>query len=161
MNKFIRDFFHPNQWIFYLLFLPIYSLSGLQPTNSKITALYNTLDPTSISQHFAFYELYSDYTLGQKALGDAWQLLSDNKSNFPSSIDDIPLSVQAIHAIILLVNKPIDQEISLVHPDAQKTLIKLSHRLHHYSLQRTSCLERERDFRASFRRNGALLAVFF
>ena len=34
-------------------------------------ALYKSLDPKSISQHFAFYELYPDTSLGHAALQHA------------------------------------------------------------------------------------------
>ena len=43
---------------------------------SPLTSLYSTLDPTSVAQHFAFYELYPDTTEGRAALKHAWDLLS-------------------------------------------------------------------------------------
>ena len=52
---------------------------------------YQSLDPTSISQHLAFYELYKGTTLGDQALEQAWKLLSgkDGKMiplSFPSNV---------------------------------------------------------------------------
>ena len=43
---------------------------------ASLTALYSTLDPTSVSQHFAFYELYPKTHEGKAALVHAWDLLS-------------------------------------------------------------------------------------
>ncbi len=43
---------------------------------STLSSLYSTLDPTSVSQHFAFYELYPETTEGRAALSHAWELLS-------------------------------------------------------------------------------------
>lgn len=110
--------------------------SGLEPSNAKLKTLYNSLDPTSISQHLAFYELYSHHSLSQQALKDAWLLLSGTQANQKSiSSIDIPLSSFSIQAIVGLVNKSSDQEISLADGEAKNALIKLSNRLHHYSLK--------------------------
>lgn len=43
---------------------------------ASLSALYATLDPTSVSQHFAFYELYPKTLEGKTALKHAWELLS-------------------------------------------------------------------------------------
>jgi len=43
---------------------------------SSLTSLYSTLDESSVSQHFAFYELYPDTIEGRNALKHAWELLS-------------------------------------------------------------------------------------
>lgn len=43
---------------------------------TQLSALYSTLDPTSVSQHFAFYELYPETFEGRSALNHAWELLA-------------------------------------------------------------------------------------
>jgi regulator of sirC expression with transglutaminase-like and TPR domain len=43
---------------------------------SALSARYSTLDPTSVAQHFAFYELYPESAEGKAALTHAWALLS-------------------------------------------------------------------------------------
>lgn len=74
-------------------------------TPTKLKALYNSLDPRSISQHLAFYELYKNTPEGEKALQDAYQLLSGDirptsqPFHFPASISS------SIEAIVELVNK--------------------------------------------------------
>jgi regulator of sirC expression with transglutaminase-like and TPR domain len=71
---------------------------------AKRLALYRGLDPTSINQHLAFYELYKESAEGKESLKHAWSLLSSQKEvgddlllHFPESVD----------AFISLIN-PID-----------------------------------------------------
>ena len=45
--------------------------SFLVPLAISLSALYSTLDPTSVSQHFAFYELYPKTQEGREALNHA------------------------------------------------------------------------------------------
>ena len=59
-------------------------------------SLYNSLDPLSISQHLAFYELYPYSKHGKTALKEALKLLTNNK---------IELSKRSIKSIIDLVNR--------------------------------------------------------
>lgn len=55
---------------------PLWGQPSLQTERSSLSSLYATLDPTSISQHFAFYELYPKTNEGRQALKHAWDLLS-------------------------------------------------------------------------------------
>ncbi len=67
-------------------------------------ALYQSLDPTSIAQHFAFYELYPETKEGKKALEDGWKLLS------PKLASELPMalpSTEAINSFISLI-QPIE-----------------------------------------------------
>lgn len=67
-------------------------------------ALYNSLEPTSIAQHLAFYELYKDTECGKKALEIAWNLLSKN-----SNTRAIPFSFpQQIYSFITIIH-PLQQ----------------------------------------------------
>lgn len=74
-----------------LIFLLALSVSDKQ-------ALYNSLDPTSISEHLAYYELYKETPTGKQALDDAWKLISPQSSHkelqFPASIASF---IQLIH----------------------------------------------------------------
>ena len=109
---------------------------SIEPSEEKLKALYNSLDPTSISQHLAFYELYEHRHLGPKALNDAWQLLANKQTDQQlSSHACLPLEKSTINTLVSLVNKPIDQELSLSDTESLQALIKLSSRLHHYTLK--------------------------
>lgn len=57
-------------------------LSLFLPIASALTTLYSTLDPTSVAQHFAFYELYPKSPEGRQALKHAWELLSRTSSEW-------------------------------------------------------------------------------
>src|SRR3989344_3552873 len=67
------------------------ALIPLSLFGSALGSLYSTLDPTSVAQHFAFYELYPNTQEGREALKHAWELLSGNCSDcdpdvvFPSA----------------------------------------------------------------------------
>lgn len=56
----------------YILFFAL----CLSFTDAKIQTLYHSLNPRSIPQHLAFYQLYPDTPQGQEALQKAWWLLS-------------------------------------------------------------------------------------
>lgn len=108
---------------------------GAEPSDTKLKTLYNSLDPTSISQHLAFYELYENRPWGQQALKDAWQLLTGSPLTRQLTSNGNPLSGKAIKMLVEMVNKPIDQELSLSDRDSLEAIVKLSTRLHHYSLK--------------------------
>lgn len=120
-------------WI--LISCPGYG-KNLEPSDGKLKVLYNHLDPFSISQHLAFYELYSHRNLGQQALKDAWNLLEGQQTNHQfSRSSNIPLSPSSLSILVSLVNKPIDQEMCLTDEEAKRTLVKLSSRLKHFHLK--------------------------
>ena len=70
-------------------------------------ALYDSLDPTSISEHLAFYELYKDTPSGKKALEDTWKLISKGQYEKRASLP--PLAFPA----------NIDSFIQLIQPDSR------------------------------------------
>jgi hypothetical protein len=63
-----------KKWII-LLFFPLL----LQGEDLFLKTRLSSLDPLSVSEHLAFYELYPLTKEGQKALGQAWHLLSGGK----------------------------------------------------------------------------------
>lgn len=72
------------------------------PSNPKIKARYATIDPKSVSQNFAFYELFPETKEGRLALERAWKLLnaSDLVENYGSSFPMVDLQ-----PLINLVNR--------------------------------------------------------
>lgn len=88
----------------------------------KIKTLYSSLDPSSISEHLAFYHLYSNSAEGKRALRDAWQLLT--KKGVYQKMDHVSLSeLQG-----LSYNKAIDAIISLIikEPNAETPKLTIS-----------------------------------
>ncbi len=62
---------------FLLFLLPI--LIGAQGDQGVLKNRLSSLDPLSVAEHLAFYELYPENEEGKKALGHAWHLLSGGK----------------------------------------------------------------------------------
>lgn len=84
------------------------SLHGASP--EKVKNLYNSLNPRSVSQHLAFYQLYPDSPYGLKALRNAWELLSPPDRKIAGAGRSIPTVPPATEAIIALVNKLPDED---------------------------------------------------
>ncbi|MEI8365235.1 MAG: transglutaminase family protein [Parachlamydiaceae bacterium] len=96
------------------VFAIAFSLSAQDISPAKLRTLYNSLDPKSIAQHLAFYDLYSDTPEGQQTLQDAYSLLSGGAqiNAQPSMLPTTLLT--SIQAIVGLVNKlPGDEEADL------------------------------------------------
>lgn len=106
-----------------------------QPTEGKLKSLYSSIDPLSVSKHLAYYELYANHPLGQQALRDAWALLAGPSLSVDFSAKGVVLSEKVINALAGLVNKPIDQELTLLDEESLKTFQTLSTRLSHVNLK--------------------------
>lgn len=120
----------------FLSFIVTTALFGSEiPTQAKLRTLYNSLDPLSVSQHLAFYELYPQTDWGQKALNEAWRLLAGRPAGQQSISAEIFHSNDALNALVQMVNKPIDQELPLLDHQTILHLQKLSARLPHHSLK--------------------------
>jgi len=106
--------------------LALFLLPVLGFAVSSLSALYSTLDPTSVSQHFAFYELYPKTAEGRQALKHAWELLSggctdcDPELIFPS-LDPQPL--------ISFVNRTSHENAPLLEEEQLTVIEKLSRHL--------------------------------
>ncbi len=98
--------------IIFALFLSIYSLeaTGYQ---EKVTVLYNSLSPTSLTELFAFYNLYPNTPAGEKAYHKAWELI-----NLHRAIPVEPRKMQGFHfdinPIIALVTRESYEESVLL-----------------------------------------------
>src|SRR5579872_3895551 len=91
-----------------------------------LSALYATLDPTSVSQHFAFYELYPKTEEGRQALKHAWELLSGGRE---ISDPELILPSVGLEPILSLVNRPSGVETPKLDDASLKVIEKLSERL--------------------------------
>jgi len=79
------------------------------PSNAQ--SLYRTLDPKSLLQHLAFYELYPETEEGKKALNTAWQLLTGGESIEGEALLLPSLDVYAI--IGLVTKQPTDEALEM------------------------------------------------
>lgn len=99
-------------WAFVLLCPLLVDAQDTSP--ARLRALYNSLDPRSIAQHLALYELYPDTPEGRQALNDAYELLANAKTPSSGHIALPSSLISSIHGIVGLVNK---------HPDT--TIVEL------------------------------------
>jgi tetratricopeptide (TPR) repeat protein len=86
-----------------LMFGIAHAASHPHCSEQKRQALYHSLDPTSISEHLAFYELYKDSQEGNKALMDAWCLLSGTECQISGSMQELSFP-QDFRSFIELIN---------------------------------------------------------
>jgi regulator of sirC expression with transglutaminase-like and TPR domain len=83
--------------------LPIAAASP-SPSPYRLRALYNSLPQKDISKLLAFYRLYPDSDEGQKALSQAWSLLSGNRLQMEDLT--LPSLEGALQAVVSLIHKP-------------------------------------------------------
>lgn len=95
---------------FLFLSLSLHSVESASPAPMK--SLYNSLDPLSLTQHMAFYELYPETEEGKKAIAHAWRLLRQSNKN--ESLPQFLLPKFDIQAIVSLVTRqPFDPPVKL------------------------------------------------
>lgn len=104
--------------------LMITSLNGA-PSNPK--TLYSKIDPLSITQHLALYEIYPDTPEGKKALQKACELLTQRNSSDLKAPIQIPST--AINALIDLINKHPDTATPTLSENELQTIETLANHL--------------------------------
>ena len=130
--------------LFFLFFLD--ASTPATPSPAKLKALYNSLDPSSISQHLAFYELYPESPDGQKALKDSWKLLSGSHEISKNRLPPLYAYQDAVQGVIALVNKPATQKLIHLNGSEIELIEKISYHLPnrrlkgHYVLQEEEVL---------------------
>ncbi len=82
---------------------PAVKKAPLSMEEAKLKSLFNSLDPLSITQQLAFYELYPNSSYGHEALARAWQLLNGGKEIDGGA--DLPFPKFDIQAIISLITR--------------------------------------------------------
>lgn len=110
-----------------LLLMILAQLPAVNPapkSGQSLRALLNSLDPQSLTQHMAFYELYPETKEGQKALAHAWKLLNRGQEKTPAHfllpLVDLQVIVQLItreasDPTILLA----EDQLAIIHQLAQ------------------------------------------
>lgn len=93
---------------------------------ASLSALYSTLDPTSVSQHFAFYELYPKSPEGRQALKHAWELLSGGCTDWDPELILPSLDPQPL---INFVNRTTQDSAPILSDEQLAVIGKLSRHL--------------------------------
>ncbi|MDN3505818.1 MAG: transglutaminase family protein [Simkaniaceae bacterium] len=122
---------------FLFLLLPF----TLFASNASVKSLYNSLDPQSLTQHMAFYELYPETEEGKKAIEKAWRLLrTANKSDKLPRLLLPKFDIQAI--VSLVTRQPFDPPVKL-SKDQLDAIHALSARFANRSLKGSSAWTKE------------------
>jgi len=114
------------KFILYFFFLIPFFLEG---TPAQIKTLYNSLDPKSVSQHLAFYQLYPNSEEGRKALSLAWKLLSGNAHSFDDAIQQLPYLTSTLNTLINLINRQPQEETPQLNESELKLVEHLAQNL--------------------------------
>lgn len=104
------------------IMLAVIAFAFLSFTPEKIHVLYTSLDPLSVSEHLAFYQLFPESPDGKKALQEAWKLLCNNSSP-AASLQFLPQS--AIDSLVTFVTKAEGEETPLLTPHELKVIQEL------------------------------------
>ncbi len=105
-------------------------------TQLSLKSLYNTLDPLSISEHLAFYELYPETKEGQAALKKAWELL--NGGTLSSDMARVPLPKLDLQAVISLVTRQSFDAPVKLNEEQLQLIATIASRLHNRKLKGAS-----------------------
>lgn len=123
--------------IFLALLLPFF----LYAADSSVKSLYNSLDPLSLTQQMAFYELYPETPEGKKALETTWKLL--RQSGQTQNLPQVLLPKFDINAIVALVTRqPLDPPVKL-NEDQLKAIQSLCRHFANRQLKGSSCWTKE------------------
>ncbi|MGB7127679.1 MAG: transglutaminase family protein [Candidatus Rhabdochlamydia sp.] len=98
---------------------------GCYGHTNQLKALYNSLDPKSVMQHVAFYELYPDSKEGQAALKRAWQLLSQGTLHQQNT----PLPTLDLKEIISLITRQSFEPNVMLNQEQLQLIQAIAHNL--------------------------------
>ena len=104
--------------LFFLLTLPLLSTPQL--------------DPLSVTQHLAYYELYPETPEGKKALNHAWELLNKGKTCLQTPLPLPSFDIQAI--ISLVTRQPFSDPVTL-SPEQLEAVETIGASLHNRHLK--------------------------
>lgn len=149
VRKWLFAFFSRLFYLFgliFTLFCICLEASPPIPTEKRLKVLYNSLDPNSIAQHLAFYELYGDKPIGQQALGDACKLLAGPGTKPQNAFSELSMLPTSIMPLVMLVNKPIDQSPPDLTEENLRLIERFAERLPHTKLKGHAATTEEETF---------------
>lgn len=126
-------------------YLPFYLIASnlSQEQDLKLRALYTSLDPKSISELFAFYELYPDSPYSQQAFEKVWQLINLHKKDKISSIEKLFLPKLDISSVVALVNKQPYESPTALTSEQLFMIERLASHLHNRTLKGSKAQTKE------------------
>lgn len=100
----------------------------LSASPRKVHALFRSIDPQSVSQYLALYELYPQTPEGQQAFKKAWELLQGGRTQ-ANYLPLNSLKASAIDSLVSLVNKQPDEKPPTLNAEELQIIEKLASNL--------------------------------
>ena len=97
--------------------------------SAPLDSLFYSLDPESISESLAFYQLYSDSSQGEAALERAWTLVQKHRGGEETLNRAFALPEIDIMGLVSLVNQEPHEEKATLSEDELKLIHRLSSHL--------------------------------
>ena len=117
-----------------LLFLSLIFLIGtLSASEDEIKTIYHSLDPQSLSEHLAFYKLYSNYDIGKEALNHAQSLLKKHNSEL-KDLNELPIDILSLDGFVSFMQGS-GQKSEYIDPKCIEIVEQLSSELPHKKLK--------------------------
>ena len=113
----------------------IFFCSSLFGIHSQESSLYTTLDPCSIGDSLAFYQLYPKSPLGKKALEHAFSLINKHRLLPITPNQNLSFPKLQISAIISMVNKLPFEESQDITEDQLRVIQNMTDHLKHRKLK--------------------------
>lgn len=87
------------------MFCTLLASISLLASSSSLPTLYSSLDPLSLSEQLAFYELYPETEEGGKALAQAWSLLRVGEKAESAALPTLSQLSVDLQAVVALVTR--------------------------------------------------------
>ena len=109
----------------------------------KISAIYTSLNPHSLTELFAFYHLYPETLQGKMAFDRAWELINRHRDVPISALKEISLPEIDIHLFITMITKQAGTQVPIIS-DRMLTMIEhISSHLHNRKLKGYTCWKKK------------------
>lgn len=120
-------------WLFFscLLVSPCYAAT----TPQKIRTLYGSLNPKSISQHLAFYQLFPTSQEGRRALSRAWELLTGKAQVSSTQMPSPLMEPERLQGVVSVVLNPASSHPPVLSAADIQLINRLADHLHNRRLK--------------------------
>ncbi len=114
-----------------LLFLPL--CAG--QFEKKVSVIYDSLNPTSLTELLAFYHLYPQTLQGKRAFDQAWELINAHRDIPISPLTDIELPDIDIDLFIAMVTKQAGDQVPIITDRMLSMMEHITNHLHHKKIK--------------------------
>lgn len=116
------------------LFLGVFPLAAGK-FEKKIAVLYDSLNPSSLTELFAFYHLYPDTLQGKRAYDKAWELINRHRNLPVSPLAEVILPDIDIDAFVYMITKQAGEAMPTLSERILAIVDHMTSHLHHKGLK--------------------------